>query len=116
LRATFKAVINPSSTASKNNIVSRILSAINTFFALENWESGQSFYFSELSTYVMNLLSPDITNFIMVPTVNNFGSLYEINCQNNEIFISGATAADIEVISAVTASQLNTDFIVTNAG
>jgi hypothetical protein len=116
LRATFKAVINPNSTASKNNIVSRILSAINTFFALENWEFGQSFYFSELSTYVMNLLSPDITNFIMVPTVNNFGSLYEINCQNNEIFISGATAADIEVISAVTASQLNTDFIVTNAG
>jgi hypothetical protein len=116
MRATFKAVINPSSTASNNSIISRILSAINTFFALENWNFGQSFYFSELSTYVMNLLTPDITNFIMVPTVNSFGSLYEINCQNNEIFISGATAADIEVISAVTASQLNTDFIVTNAG
>ena len=116
LQATFKAVISPTSTASKNSIVSRILSAINTFFALENWEFGKSFYFSELSTYVMNLLSPDITNFILVPTVNSFGSLYEINCQDNEIFISGATAADIEVIDAVTASQLNTAFIVTNAG
>ena len=64
----------------------------------------------------MNLLTPDITNFILVPTVNSFGSLYEINCQNTEIFISGTTAADIEVIDAVTASQLNTSFIVTNAG
>ena len=116
LQATFKAVISPSSTASQNSIISSILSAINTFFALENWDFGQSFYFSELSTFVMNLVSPDITNFIIVPTINNFGSLYEINCQTNEIFISGATAADIEIIDAVTASQLNTTFIVTNAG
>ena len=116
LQATFKAVISPSSTASQNSIISNILSAINTFFALENWDFGQSFYFSELSTFVMNLVSPDITNFIIVPTINNFGSLYEINCQTNEIFISGATAADIEIIDAVTASQLNTTFIVTNAG
>ena len=116
LQATFKAVISPTSTASQTSIVSRVLSAINSFFALENWDFGQSFYFSELSTYVMNLLTPDITNFILVPTVNSFGSLYEINCQNTEIFISGTTAADIEVIDAVTASQLNTSFIVTNAG
>ena len=116
LQGKFKAVINPTSTASHNSIISRVLSAVNTFFALENWDFGQSFYFSELSTYVMNLLSSDITNFILVPTVNSFGSLYEINCQDNEIFISGATAADIEVIDAITASQLNTTFIVTNAG
>jgi len=64
---------------------------------------------------VMNLLTPDITNFVIVPTVNNFGSLYEIACQSNEIFISGATATDISVISAMTASQLNVTSIVTNS-
>jgi hypothetical protein len=116
LRATFKAVQSPTSTASTNEIRSRILTAINQFFALENWDFGQSFYFSELTTYVMNILTPDITNFIIVPTVNNFGSLYEIACQSNEIFISGAQVTDISVIDAVTASQLNTQLIVTNAG
>ena len=115
LQAKFKAVKNPASTTSNNDIVSRILSAINNFFALENWDFGQSFHFSELSAYVMNLLTPDITNFVIVPTVNNFGSLYEISCQSNEIFISGATAADISVISAMTASQLNVTSIVTNS-
>ena len=115
LQAKFKAVQSPTSVSSKNDITSRILTAINNFFALENWDFGQSFYFSELSTYVMNLLSPDITNFVIVPTINNFGSLYEIACQKNEIFISGATAADVEVISALTASQLNTTAIVTSA-
>ena len=115
LQAKFKAVKNPASTTSDNDIVSRILSAINRFFVLENWDFGQSFHFSELSAYVMNLLTPDITNFVIVPTVNNFGSLYEISCQSNEIFISGATAADISVITAMTASQLNVTSIVTNS-
>ena len=81
------------------------------FFALENWDFGQSFHFSELSTYIMNLMTPDITNFVIVPTMNNFGSLYEVACQSNEIFISGTRASDISVIDAITASQLNTTLI-----
>lgn len=111
LRAKFKAVKNPSSTLSDNDIRSRVLQGINDFFALENWDFGKSFYFSELSTYIMNLLTPDVTNFVIVPTVNNFGSLYEVACQTNEIFISGALANDIEVIDAITAYQLNTTLL-----
>jgi hypothetical protein len=116
LRAKFKVVQSPTSTVSVNDIKSRVLDAINRFFALENWDFGQSFYFSELTTYVMNMLTPDITNFVIVPTVNNFGSLYEVACQTNEIFISGAQATDIDIIDAITASQLNTNLIVTSAG
>lgn len=116
LRAAFKAVRNSVTTASDNEIRSKILTAINNFFSLDNWDFGQTFYFSELSTYVMNLVSPDITNFVIVPRSNNFGSLYEIACQNSEIFISGATAADIEIINAITAAELNTTLIITGTG
>lgn len=114
LQARFKAVKSPTSTLSDNEIISNVLKGINNFFALENWDFGKSFHFSELSTYIMNLMTPDITNFVIVPTVNNFGSLYEVACQSNEIFISGARASDIEVIDAITAVQLNTTLI--NAG
>lgn len=117
LQATFKAVKNSSRTTSDNDIKARILTTINNFFALENWDFGQSFYFSELSTYVMNVMTPDITNFIIVSkSGNNFGSLYEVTCGSNEIFISGATVSDIEVIDAVTATQLNSTSIVTSSG
>lgn len=117
LRARFKAVRNSSSIVSDTAIQSRILNAINDFFALQNWDFGQSFYFSELSTYVMNLLTPDITNFIVVPNYpNNFGSLYEVTCLSNEVFINGASASDIDVIDAVTASQLQSSNIVISAG
>jgi hypothetical protein len=108
LQATFKAVRNSAIPISDNEIKTRILEAINNFFALENWDFGQSFYFSELVTYVMNELTPNITNFIIVPKTNNFGSLYEVACLTNEIFISGATVNNIQIIDAVTASQINT--------
>jgi hypothetical protein len=117
LQATFKAVKNPSRTISDNELKTRILSAINEFFNLSNWDFGQSFYFSELSTYVMNLLTPDITNFVIVPkSNNNFGSQYEVTCLSNEIFVNGATVSDIEIINALTPSQLKTSSIITSSG
>jgi len=117
LQATFKAVKNITRPVSDNELKTRILGAIQDFFALENWDFGQSFNFSELSTYVMNLLTPDITNFVIVPkSNNNFGSLYEIACQSNEIFINGAGVSDIEIIDAITASQLKSSLIITSSG
>jgi hypothetical protein len=116
LQATFKVVQSPTSTISSNSIISAVLSAINDFFALENWNFGQSFYFSELSAYIMNLLSPNITNFVIVPVSsdNGFGSLYEVSCQSNEIFISSATSSNIQVIGAITAAQLNATSTIIN--
>lgn len=109
LQGTFKAVQSPTSTLSANQISTGILSAIDNFFAIENWNFGQTFNFGELATYVINVMTPDITNFVLVPKTNIvFGSLFEIACQSNELFISGATIKDIEVISSLTASQINT--------
>jgi hypothetical protein len=54
-------------------------------------------------------MTPDIVNFIIVPKNPNlpFGSLFEIACQSNEILISGTSATDIEIIDAVTSSEIN---------
>jgi hypothetical protein len=119
LQAKFKAVKNSERITTDNDLKTRILSAINSFFALENWDFGQSFHFGELSTYVMNLLTPDITNFVIVPVTSNssFGSMYELTCLSNELFISGAAISDIEIIDAITASQLkSSSSIVTTSG
>jgi hypothetical protein len=109
LQGTFKAVRNQSRATSDNDLKTRILSSINNFFSLDKWEFGQSFNFTELATYVLNQLTPDIINFIIVPKNPDipFGSLFEIACQTNEILINGATANDIEIIDAVTAAQIN---------
>ena len=77
-------------------------------FSLENWDFGETFYFSELSAYVMNQLAPDLTTFVIVPQddTQTFGSLYEIKSESDEIFISGAQVTDIDIIDAITASRL----------
>jgi hypothetical protein len=109
LQGTFKAVRNQSRATSDNDLKTRILASINEFFSLDKWEFGQSFNFTELSTYVLNQMTPDIVNFVIVPKNPNipFGSLFEITCQSNEILINGASANDIEIIDAVTAAQIN---------
>ncbi len=108
LQGSFKVVKNSEIVISDNDIKSRVLSAVNEFFALENWDFGDNFYFTELSTYVMNRLAPNITNFIIVPKQANlsFGSLFEIKAEKDQIFINGATVDDIEIISAITASRI----------
>jgi hypothetical protein len=108
VQATFKVVKNSEVVISDNDVKTRVLVAIGEFFALENWDFGDNFYFSELAAYVMNKLSPNIVNFIIVPkeTDLSFGSLYEIRSEKDQLFINAATIDDIEIISAITASNI----------
>ena len=63
---------------------------------------------TELSGYVINELAPDVSSFILTPVQEdqNFGSLYEIKSEADEIFISGANVDNVEIIDAITASRL----------
>jgi hypothetical protein len=87
----------------------RIIRAINEFFSVNNWDFGDRFYASELITYIINSASPDISNMALVPRQpsQSFGSLYEIQSQEDEIFISGATVNNIEIVTALSATELN---------
>jgi len=124
LQAKFKIVKNPDQVVNDNEIKSNVIAAINEFFSLENWEFGEKFYFSELSAYVMNQLAPNLATFVVVPNqvTQTFGSLFEVVSEADEIFISGATVNDIEIIDAVTATRLKaqgnvvTDYTTSNVG
>jgi hypothetical protein len=108
MQATFKIVKNPEQVVNDNDIKSKVINAVNQFFALENWDFGDTFYFTELSTFVMNAVSPDLVSLIIVPkqTGQAFGSLFEIRSEADEIFISGASVDDVQVIDAITASRI----------
>jgi hypothetical protein len=108
LRAVFKIVKNNDLVVNDNDVKARVISAINQYFALENWEFGETFYFSELSTYIMNQVSPDLVSVVIVPVQTNqtFGSMFEIRSEADEVFVSGATVDDVEIIDAITATKL----------
>lgn len=111
LQAKFYIVKNSNSTVNDNDIKSRVVLAINQYFALDNWDFGDTFNFGELSAYVIKELSPDVVNFLIVPTAPEkyFGSLFQVFCQPDEIFLSTATVSDVSVIYTVTAGLLKTN-------
>jgi len=118
LKATFKIVKSKDRVLNDNDVKSRVISAINQFFSLENWEFGETFYWSELSTYIMTSMSPDLSSIVIVPNdaTKNFGSLFEVASESDELFISSAQVTDIEIITANTAEQLKSQgAIVTSA-
>jgi hypothetical protein len=59
----------------------------------------------------MKELSPDLSSIVIVPkqVSKSFGSLFEVRCSNDEIFVSGATVDDIEIISSITADRLRAE-------
>lgn len=108
LQVTFKIVKNADLVTNNNELKADIISAIDRFFALENWDFGETFYFQELSAYVLSQLSPKLVSFLMVPKqqTQSFGSLFQIKSEPDEILISGATVDDIEIIDEITAASL----------
>jgi len=111
LQATFKVVKNPTQSINDNDLKVRIISAVNTFFDINNWDFGDRFYLSELVTYVINSVTPDVSNMIIVPKQSGqvFGSLFEIQSRSDEILISGATVDDVEIVTAITANEVRAD-------
>jgi hypothetical protein len=118
LQAVFKVVKNPGRSINDNDLKVRIISAMNVFFDVNNWDFGDTFYLSELITYVINATAPDVSNMVIVPRQENqvFGSLFEIKSRSDEIFANGATVDDIEIVSAIIASEIkaNIDNIVSS--
>ena len=108
VQATFKVVKNPTEVVNDNDVKTRVIAAINEFFRLDNWDFGDTFSFTELATYVMTAVAPSISNFVIVPKQQSqvFGSLYEIKSEDYEIFISGATVENVEIIDSITAGNI----------
>tara|TARA_A100001015_G_scaffold57167_1_gene62869 strand:- start:187 stop:3693 length:3507 start_codon:yes stop_codon:yes gene_type:complete len=108
LQATFKVVKNTNSNITNAVIKTRVIQAINEFFALDNWDFGDTFYFTELAAYVHQQLAPDLNTVVIVPNQSGqtFGSLFQVASAADEIFISGATVDDVSIIDALGANQL----------
>ena len=110
LRAKLKVVRNAGVTVSVSEIKSRVIASINEYFTIDKWDFGQTFYFSELAAYLHKELGDIISTVVLVPQdpLKSFGDLYEIRSQADEIFVNAATVNDVEVIDALTSSELRT--------
>jgi hypothetical protein len=110
LRATIKVIRASNSTASVSEIKSSVVAEMNTYFSIDKWNFGDTFYFSEVAAYLHSQLGTIISSVVLVPlnTQKSFGDLYEIRSAPNELFVNAATIDNIEVIDALTSTNLRT--------
>ena len=108
LQGTFKIIKSAGATITDNEIKSRTLSAIQTFFDISNWSYGESFYYTELCAFIHSQLSTQISSVVIVgkDAESVFGDLFEITSDPNELFYSTATVDDIEIINSFTDQNL----------
>jgi hypothetical protein len=110
LRATIKVIRAQGSTASTSEIKSSVIAQMNNYFSIDKWNFGDTFYFSELAAFLHRQLGTIISSVVLVPLIHKraFGDLYEIRSQPNEIFANAATVDNIDVIEALTSTNLRT--------
>jgi hypothetical protein len=108
LRATIKVVKVSNVNASDSEIRSAVLAAMNNYFNINNWNFGDTFYFSELSAFLHSECGDLISSAVLVPNdpTMSFGDLYEIKCRPYEIFANAATSNDVLVVPALTPAEL----------
>ena len=108
LRAIIKVIPAPNTNASNNQIQNLVLATINAYFDIANWNFGDTFYFSELASYIHAQIGTYVASVVLVPLNSqlSFGALYEIQCAPNQIFVNGAGLNDIEIITALTSTNL----------
>ncbi len=108
LRAQFKVVRIAGSTVTDSEIRSAVIQAVDQYFDVTLWDFGQSFYFTELAAYIHQQLPTLISSVVIVPvnSTSQFGDLFEITCDPDQLFLSAARVSDVQVVSSLTPAEL----------
>lgn len=108
LQATFKVVKAPSTNISDNEVKTRVIKAIDTYFDIRNWDFGERFFYTELAAFIHQQLSKVISSVVIVPNnaSSQFGNLFEIIASPTELFLSTATVNNVQIITNLTEQNL----------
>jgi hypothetical protein len=108
LQASFKVIRSQNTTLTNNQVKTAIVDAINAYFDINQWEFGQTFYFTELATYIHTTLPNDISSIVLVPTYNThiFGDMFQVYAKENEIIQPSISVDNINIVTSLTPSML----------
>lgn len=109
LQCKFK-IIRPTITSlTDNELKVRVVEIIRNFFDVNDWDFGQTFYFTQLAAVIQTSLPTEIESIVLVPTNNTktFGDLFQVSARENELFIPDVTTSDIEIVQSFTSENIN---------
>jgi hypothetical protein len=100
LQAKVKVVKIKNSNVTDSELKFKIVEAVQEFFLLDNWDFGETFYFTELASFIHTRLPGIVGSIVIVPQSSGsiFGDLFQVSLNDDEIFISDLDANDIDIV------------------
>jgi len=107
-QAIFKVIKKLGVGYTDSEIKTSVSTKVNEYFAINNWDFGATFYFSELAAFLHKELGDYISSVIITPKYsgNKFTDLLSISCALNEIFMAVTTSSDVKIITQLAQSEL----------
>ena len=108
LQAKFNVIKVAGANITDNEVKTQVVEAIQDFFAVRNWDFGETFYFTELAAYVHKALNGVISSFVIVPQSTNsvFGDLFQITPRSDEMFIPDVSLTGINIVLNITDNNI----------
>lgn len=108
LKGSFKIIPSVNGRLTSNELKVQIVDVVRNFFDVDNWEFGETFYFSELSAAIHSSLPGELDSVVLVPESDSsvFGDMFELVPQEDELFIPDITVDNIEIIEHLSAKTL----------
>jgi hypothetical protein len=100
-QAIIRVTKSDGTKVSNAEIRSLVVSAINEYFSVDNWDFGESFYFTDMASWVHRRLAGVISSIVLIPKQSNssLNHFFQIKCEEDELLISSAIVSDVEVIT-----------------
>lgn len=103
LRAALKVVRPQITSLTNNQLKATIVDLVMEFFDISRWEFGETFYFSELASYIHSKLPTELDSIVLVPLHINqvYGDLQQIFAREDEIIQPSISVDDIEIVESL---------------
>lgn len=100
-QATIRVTKSDGTRVSNAEIRNQVIAAIDNYFAADNWDFGETFYFTDMAAWVHQKLAGVITSIVLISkeTGGSVDNFFQIKCNEDELFISSATVNEVEVIT-----------------
>ena len=94
---------------SDTEIKQNVIRLITEYFAVDNWDFGEDFYFTEMAAYIHNNLIGEISQVTIQPVGNTESNtdLFQISSTSDELFLPIVKASNI-IVTQVTSRNSTT--------
>lgn len=108
LKGTIKVIRSANRSLTGNQIKTAIVDIVNEYFDINKWEFGETFYFTELASFIHTKMKVHIDSVVFVPTYKThlFGDLLQVIAKEDEIIQPSVSVSDIEIVEALNPRNL----------